>query len=205
MHTDIEAGPSTQPDPIGLAGGLNLYGYADGDPVNKSDPFGLAAEEDEPKQNADDSIDADDPKSCFVSATAANMRATGEGIQDALGVTSDWAMRGINAVGGLSAAGLAGSGLQTSGYGRLVAQWSLGRSAGASAVGPTFGYAKVLGIRVGATSTGAALSGTALGVGVATNALAGAAVTAAFQFGTVMGSAMVAVSQCARGSASARQ
>jgi uncharacterized protein RhaS with RHS repeats len=35
------AGLFTQPDPIGLAGGLNLYGYADGDPINKSDPFGL--------------------------------------------------------------------------------------------------------------------------------------------------------------------
>ena len=27
--------------PIGLAGGLNLYGFANGDPVNFSDPFGL--------------------------------------------------------------------------------------------------------------------------------------------------------------------
>jgi len=27
--------------PIGLAGGLNLYGFAGGDPVNVSDPFGL--------------------------------------------------------------------------------------------------------------------------------------------------------------------
>jgi len=34
-------GPSTQRDPIGLAGGLNQYGYAGGDPVNFSDPFGL--------------------------------------------------------------------------------------------------------------------------------------------------------------------
>jgi uncharacterized protein RhaS with RHS repeats len=34
-------GQFTQEDPIGLAGGLNLYGYANGDPVNFSDPFGL--------------------------------------------------------------------------------------------------------------------------------------------------------------------
>ena len=31
----------TQEDPIGLAGGLKLYGFANGDPVNFSDPFGL--------------------------------------------------------------------------------------------------------------------------------------------------------------------
>ena len=30
----------TQQDPIGLAGGLYPYGYADGDPVNVDDPFG---------------------------------------------------------------------------------------------------------------------------------------------------------------------
>ncbi len=34
-------GGLTQEDPIGLAGGLNLYGYAGGDPINSWDPFGL--------------------------------------------------------------------------------------------------------------------------------------------------------------------
>ncbi|MGQ0765086.1 MAG: RHS repeat-associated core domain-containing protein, partial [Gemmatimonadota bacterium] len=38
---DPTTGRFTQEDPIGLAGGLNLYGYAGGDPVNFSDPFGL--------------------------------------------------------------------------------------------------------------------------------------------------------------------
>jgi len=32
---------AVQEDPIGIAGGLNLYGYANGDPVNFGDPFGL--------------------------------------------------------------------------------------------------------------------------------------------------------------------
>jgi hypothetical protein len=36
----------TQPDPIGLAGGLNAFGYAGGDPINKSDPFGLCPPQD---------------------------------------------------------------------------------------------------------------------------------------------------------------
>jgi hypothetical protein len=34
----------TQEDPIGLAGGINLYGFAAGDPVNFDDPFGLCPE-----------------------------------------------------------------------------------------------------------------------------------------------------------------
>ncbi|MDB4913031.1 MAG: hypothetical protein JWM95_675 [Gemmatimonadetes bacterium] len=38
---DPRTGRFTQEDPIGLAGGMNLYGFAGGDPVNFSDPFGL--------------------------------------------------------------------------------------------------------------------------------------------------------------------
>ena len=40
-YYDPQQGRFTQEDPIGLAGGLNLYGFAGGDPVNFSDPFGL--------------------------------------------------------------------------------------------------------------------------------------------------------------------
>jgi RHS repeat-associated protein len=40
-YVDPASGRFTQEDPIGLAGGLNLYGFAAGDPVNYSDPFGL--------------------------------------------------------------------------------------------------------------------------------------------------------------------
>jgi RHS repeat-associated protein len=38
---DPTTGRFTQEDPIGLAGGLNAYGFGKGDPVNYSDPYGL--------------------------------------------------------------------------------------------------------------------------------------------------------------------
>jgi RHS repeat-associated protein len=41
-YYDPATGQFTQADPIGLAGGLNAYGFADGDPVSYSDPYGLA-------------------------------------------------------------------------------------------------------------------------------------------------------------------
>lgn len=40
-YYDPTSGVWTQIDPIGLAGGLNLYGFADGDPITFTDPFGL--------------------------------------------------------------------------------------------------------------------------------------------------------------------
>jgi uncharacterized protein RhaS with RHS repeats len=55
-YYDAATGRFTQEDPIGLAGGLNLYGYANGDPINNSDPFGLRA--------------CDPPGSCVVAGAA---------------------------------------------------------------------------------------------------------------------------------------
>ncbi len=43
---DSEQGRFTQEDPIGLSGGINLYGFANGDPVTYSDPYGLCPPED---------------------------------------------------------------------------------------------------------------------------------------------------------------
>ena len=40
-YYDPVTGQFTQTDPIGLAGGLNAYGFAAGDPVSYSDPYGL--------------------------------------------------------------------------------------------------------------------------------------------------------------------
>lgn len=40
-YYDPVNGRFTQEDPIGIAGGLNVYGFAEGDPVNYGDPYGL--------------------------------------------------------------------------------------------------------------------------------------------------------------------
>ncbi|HEX6053467.1 MAG TPA: RHS repeat-associated core domain-containing protein, partial [Gemmatimonadaceae bacterium] len=42
-YYDPSTGRFTQEDPIGLAGGSNLYGFANSDPVNFGDPLGLSA------------------------------------------------------------------------------------------------------------------------------------------------------------------
>lgn len=42
-YYDPQSGRFTQEDPIGIAGGLNVYGFAGGDPVNFADPYGLRA------------------------------------------------------------------------------------------------------------------------------------------------------------------
>jgi RHS repeat-associated protein len=50
-YYDRATGQFTQTDPIGLAGGLNAYGFAAGDPVTYSDPYGLSAQGDTTRRN----------------------------------------------------------------------------------------------------------------------------------------------------------
>jgi RHS repeat-associated protein len=50
-YYDPNTGRFTQEDPLGLAGGLNVYGFANGDPVSYSDPFGLCVDKDVNCQN----------------------------------------------------------------------------------------------------------------------------------------------------------
>ncbi|MGH7719357.1 MAG: RHS repeat-associated core domain-containing protein [Gemmatimonadaceae bacterium] len=61
-YYDPKTGRFTQEDPIGLAGGLNLYGFANGDPINFSDPFGLKP----CPPNCPDDVDADDALAVFA-------------------------------------------------------------------------------------------------------------------------------------------
>jgi len=58
-YYDPATGQFTQEAPIGLAGGLNLYGFATGDPVNFSDPFGLCAQGDSLKVSVTVCVDGE--------------------------------------------------------------------------------------------------------------------------------------------------
>jgi RHS repeat-associated protein len=59
-YYDAESGRFTQEDAIGLAGGMNLYGYAGGDPVNFDDPFGLDCKDRDGKELPEKSCHPED-------------------------------------------------------------------------------------------------------------------------------------------------
>jgi RHS repeat-associated protein len=66
---DPESGKFTQEDPIGLAGGVNLYGFANGDPASFADPYGLYAMACPPCETGDEvdlrSVALDEAKQWF--------------------------------------------------------------------------------------------------------------------------------------------
>ncbi|MBW3572507.1 MAG: RHS repeat-associated core domain-containing protein, partial [Gemmatimonadetes bacterium] len=61
-YYDPATGQFTQTDPIGLAGGLNSYGFAAGDPVTYSDPYGL-------KPTCDEKAEAAQGRLCAIVVT----------------------------------------------------------------------------------------------------------------------------------------
>ncbi len=64
---------------MGLAGGLNLYGYAGGDPVNFSDPFGLCRQgTNEPECKSRDEAAKEAMKRIFKKSVKENKEYAGE-------------------------------------------------------------------------------------------------------------------------------
>ncbi len=81
-YYDPATGRFTQEDPIGLAGGMNLYGYGAGDPINNSDPFGLCPYEGE-KRTSDVESCADGQKKEVFRTIAADGGSEGKETIDA--------------------------------------------------------------------------------------------------------------------------
>jgi RHS repeat-associated protein len=69
-YVDPATGRFTQEDPIGLAGGINLYGFANGDPVNFNDPFGLCPPADNNKDDCQNDDNGNHKASYCPSGTA---------------------------------------------------------------------------------------------------------------------------------------
>jgi len=82
----VSTGTLTQEDPIGLAGGLNLYGFAGGDPINFSDPYGLCPEL---------------PELCGIIGANAGQSASEYWAQISV-ATSGWRAAGADALGTLA-------------------------------------------------------------------------------------------------------
>jgi RHS repeat-associated protein len=84
-YYDPVTGKFTQEDPIGLAGGLNVYGFAAGDPVSYGDPYGLkvcfrgtAGEVEALRSATEEAVSADvtlDSNNCISEVGAARNRS----------------------------------------------------------------------------------------------------------------------------------
>jgi len=66
-YYDPATGQFTQEDPLGLAGGMNAYGFGSGDPVNFTDPFGLCSKADGYKDCCHMSSSPDDAAMVYMS------------------------------------------------------------------------------------------------------------------------------------------
>ena len=166
-YYDPASGRFTQQDPIGLGGGLNVYGFAGGDPVNYSDPFGLSCE----------------PKPECERGTTLVLGGTGLlGVGQAIGVSAGIAIdsRGSAAVfgsvlvgAGVGATAGLGGGLQRGALSSLAGGHSLETSSYENeqattltvALGPVQATGTLAGRGQNGTGSGLGLSARPLGVG----------------------------------------
>jgi RHS repeat-associated protein len=112
-YFDPNSGQFTQADPIGIAGGMNAFGFASGDPINFKDPFGLC-----PKQaGGDGKTEQLDDCEAGTSGYYANKVVKGEGkiLNTYLGLGAScgengWCEGAAFALGGVAVGIAAGAG-----------------------------------------------------------------------------------------------
>ena len=173
-----------------------MYGFAGGDPVNCSDPFGLSPQKGNDEATASDTTKQEEQQkeaylACVQRMASANVENFDETVAGWFGSASRTAGRAAGFGGGvLARQGMAAAGYETSSSASFAGRWLLNKSAV-----PTMQSLVVQGIRVGATSAGA-LTTTALVAGVVTNAAASAAVYGGFRGGVRLGSYMVGMNLC---------
>ena len=92
-YFDPATGRFTQEDPIGLAGGLNVYGFAAGDPINFSDPLGLTPCKDHGYRDHLDYNLAYDPAP-YVAFTRVRHDCSGERLKEPGVYVGFWNIRG---------------------------------------------------------------------------------------------------------------
>jgi uncharacterized protein RhaS with RHS repeats len=105
-YYDPASGRFTQVDPIGLAGGLNAYGFGGGDQVNFSDPFGLCPKDAGGDGKSDSFTDCQKGTSGYYANEAA--RGRGGAMNTAKGVVASCKESTVCAAGAVAGAAVTG-------------------------------------------------------------------------------------------------
>jgi len=69
-YFDPNSGQFTQADPIGIAGGMNAFGFVEGDPINFNDPFGVCPPDDNNQDDCQNDVKGNRKKSYCPAGSA---------------------------------------------------------------------------------------------------------------------------------------